>query len=436
MTTGEAEFCKLFSQRFAGGKLFVVHSNKNVSHMAAHMVEAMTTTICSDGQSPVKSRAVLYRFCNRTVNSSRVERIVRSLQEQLCFLIGKTACEGSLSVEEHRARGYPFTIPKPSESELDKKTSPQEYVFLLDAQFGDNLCGLCDLIPETLASNVAVIILARSGSSMCDRLKAVGNLDKSLVELQESVKVDPEMEEAPVFDLEALISNEARAMFEGVLACSRYGMMERDIMDLLSTKPSYFKDNCALIDTAQASDCRHAPYAIWAVFAAVNQRRLIVQNHAGRVIYSLLGTGAVTNPGTKWHDVLFDFFDRHWNKECSVLVQDELAFQKIRNNKMVPNTYYDLNYLSKRLCLEFSDPYAVLEELRYVNDRALRSVLERAAFALRYDATQLFAQLTEHVWTAKAEGDKFDKLKSLLLQADSWSARISTLIPLDSISSL
>lgn len=66
----------------------------------------------------------------------------------------------------------------------------------------------------------------------------------------------------------------------------------------------------------------------------MNQRRLIVQNHAGRVIYSLLGV-ASGGLAAKWHDVLFDFFDRHWNKECSVLVQDELAFQKIRNNKMV-----------------------------------------------------------------------------------------------------
>lgn len=87
--------------------------------------------------------------------------------------------------------------------------------------------------------------------------KAVGNLDKSLVELQESVKMDPELEEAPVFDLDALISTEARAMFEGVLACSRYGMMERDIMDLLSTKPSYFRDNCPLVDAAQVRKTRN-----------------------------------------------------------------------------------------------------------------------------------------------------------------------------------
>ncbi|XP_022704756.1 uncharacterized protein LOC111269403 [Varroa jacobsoni] len=435
MTTGEAEFCKLFSQRLACGKLFIVHSNKNVSHMAAQIIEAMTSSSASDGESLLKPRAILYRFCNRTVNSSNVERIVRSLQEQLCFLTGRSASEGSLSFEEHRMRGHPFTPPKPAGNEMDKKTNCQEYVFLLDAQYGDNLGGLCDFIPETLASNVAVIILAHSGSTMCDRLKAVGNLDKSLVELQESVKMDPEMEEAPVFDIDELISAEAQAMFEGVLACSRYGLMERDIMDLLSTKPSYFRNNCPLIDAMQASDCRHAPYAIWAVFAAVNQRRLIVQNHAGRVIYSLLGV-ASGGLAAKWHDVLFDFFDRHWNKECSVLVQDELAFQKIRNNKMVPNTYYDLDYLSKRLSLEFSDPYAVLEELRLVNDRTLRSVLEHAAFALRYDAAQLFAQLTEHVWSAKDEGDKFDRLKSLLLHADRWRSRVGTFIPLDSISSL
>lgn len=102
----------------------------------------------------------------------------------------------------------------------------------------------------------------------------------------------------------------------------------------------------------------------------------------------------------------------------------------------MPNTYYDLDYLSKRLCLEFSDPYAILEELRLVNDRALRLVLEQAAFALRYDATQLFAQLTEHIWAAKAEGDKFEKLKSLLLQAQKWKARVGTLVPLDSTSAL
>lgn len=74
------------------------------------------------------------------------------------------------------------------------------------------------------------------------------------MELQESVKMDPEMEEAPVFDIDELISAEAQAMFEGVLACSRYGLMERDIMDLLSTKPSYFRNNCPLIDAMQVRE--------------------------------------------------------------------------------------------------------------------------------------------------------------------------------------
>lgn len=82
------------------------------------------------------------------------------------------------------------------------------------------------------------------------------------MELQESVKMDPELEEAAVFDLEALISTEARAMFEGVLACSRYGMMERDIMDLLSTKPSYFRDNCPLVDAVQVRDYLLSSYVV------------------------------------------------------------------------------------------------------------------------------------------------------------------------------
>lgn len=122
--------------RLACGKLFIVHSNKNVSHMAAQIIEAMTSSSASDGESLLKPRAILYRFCNRTVNSSNVERIVRSLQEQLCFLTGRSASEGSLSFEEHRMRGHPFTPPKPAGNEMDKKTNCQEYVFLLDAQYG------------------------------------------------------------------------------------------------------------------------------------------------------------------------------------------------------------------------------------------------------------------------------------------------------------
>lgn len=121
MTTGEAEFCKLFSQRLKGGKLFVIHSNKEVGHMAAHMIHNVSADT---------KRAVLFRYCNRTVNSSTLGRLVRSLQEQLCFLAGKSAKQGSESLEDHKLHGHPFTLPSSASRNL------QEVVFILDMQFG------------------------------------------------------------------------------------------------------------------------------------------------------------------------------------------------------------------------------------------------------------------------------------------------------------
>ncbi|XP_003744046.1 uncharacterized protein LOC100902993 [Galendromus occidentalis] len=409
MTTGEAEFCKLFSQRLKGGKLFVIHSNKEVGHMAAHMIH----NVSADNK-----RAVLFRYCNRTVNSSTLGRLVRSLQEQLCFLAGKSAKQGSASLEHHKAHGHPFSVPTSTSRNL------QDVVFILDMQFGDDLAGICDLVPEQLPSNVSVVLLAKSGSETCAKLKNIGNLDKSTVELTETVNL--ELSDDPVFELDKLISSETQKLFEGLLVSSRYGMMERDIMDLLSTKPSCYQNASPMIDPNQ--ECRHAPYSIWAVYAAVNSHRLIVQNHAGRVIYSLLKADPAT---PRCHDILYDYFDTHWNKEYSTLIQDEVAYQKIRNNKMVPNTYYDMDYLLKRLCQEFADPYSILEELEAVNDRSLRNVLERASYALRYDATQLQAQMTEHLAAAKGT-DKFEKIKSML----DAPTKVSTLMPLDAATAL